>query len=104
MQDTLYRVYTYSRDLEEGLCQRHKKEELVRLGQLEKQETVYRGHSASEDLSSPELVQSVPCALHNGPLAPCPAHGQQTPATNGTIPGTRLASHNQYSFSPERVI
>ena len=101
MQDTLYRVYTYSRDLEEGLCHRHKKEELVRLGQIEKQESLCRGHA--EGPPSPEVVPGGPCALHSGPLAPCPAHGQAG-ATNGTIPGSRLASSAQYSFSPERVI
>ena len=39
LQDTLYRVYTYSRDLENGLCDRHKKAEIVRLNDFQKQET-----------------------------------------------------------------
>ena len=37
-QDTLYRVYTYSRDLENGLCDRHKKAEIVRLNEFQRQE------------------------------------------------------------------
>ena len=49
-QDTLYRVYTYSRDLENGLCDRHKKAEVVRLNEFQKQdpgslETSYKGTS-----------------------------------------------------------
>ena len=36
IQDTLYRVYTYSRDLENGLCERHKKAEIVSLNDTQK--------------------------------------------------------------------
>ena len=36
----MYRVYTYSRDLENGLCDRHKKAEIVRLSDFQKQESV----------------------------------------------------------------
>ena len=38
IQDTLYRVYTYSRDLENGLCDRHKKAEIVSLSETQKQD------------------------------------------------------------------
>ena len=38
IQDTLYRVYTYSRDLENGLCDRHKKAEIVSLSDTQKQD------------------------------------------------------------------
>ena len=38
LQDTLYRVYTYSRDLENGLCERHKKAEIVNLNDTQKQD------------------------------------------------------------------
>ena len=34
----MYRVYTYSRDLENGLCERHKKAEIVNLNDTQKQD------------------------------------------------------------------
>ena len=50
IQDTLYRVYTYSRDLENGLCDRHKKAEIVSLSDTQKQDLNHFKNSYNGEL------------------------------------------------------
>lgn len=50
IQDTLYRVYTYSRDLENGLCDRHKKAEIVSLSETQKQDLNHAKYSYNGEL------------------------------------------------------
>ena len=50
IQDTLYRVYTYSRDLENGLCDRHKKAEIVSLSDTQKQDLNHVKNSYNGEL------------------------------------------------------
>ena len=50
IQDTLYRVYTYSRDLENGLCDRHKRAEIVSLSETQKQDLNHAKYSYNGEL------------------------------------------------------
>ena len=60
----MYRVYTYSRDLENGLCDRHKKAEVVRLSEFQKKEPTsslngsYKGNKRRINISLDDYILS----------------------------------------------
>jgi len=127
-KDTLYRVYTYSRDLENGLCDRHKKAEIVRLSEFQKQETTsledsYKdmvpGHRPGHQSLSPEpeLIAETelpadrllsgsypghlnrPCLLHNGVMSSCPAHGPSITSATITLTPSNGVIPNSHNNS-----
>ena len=132
-KDRLYRVYTYSKDAETGLCDRHQQAGIVKFSDYQKAEI--RGGGEEVELetelpstfppSAPRLAASLPhlsrpCLVHNGgpPGAghpSCPTHGpRHSPhpggRANGCPPGHMgppgpPGHTSKYSgFSPERVI
>lgn len=131
-KDTLYRVYTYSRDLENGLCDRHKKAEIVSLSDTQKQDpnhaknqyndtAMYRGgpepgltpETEAQVQSEALLTGSYPshlnrpgCLLHNGMLSSCPAHGPSHRDANGLRApangGINNFNNNSSSIAPNK--
>ena len=118
-KDRLYRVYTYNKDAENGLCDRHQKAEIVKFSEYQKSEMEHFSETNQTELiTESDLPDSFPptrlitgsypghlnrpCLLHNGVVPTCPAHGPhgQSQPSNGTLPNQTL----KYSFSPERVI
>ena len=121
-KDRLYRVYTYSKDAETGLCDRHQQADIVKFSDYQKTEL---GSEMELETELPNLFPpsagvtrlsgsfpsqlSRPCLVHNGgPPGPpsCPAHGPR-PSNGGPRPSNGcLPGHSsKYSgFSPERVI
>ena len=118
-KDRLYRVYTYNKDAENGLCDRHQKAEIVKFSEYQKSEMeTFSETNQTELMPASDFPDSVPptrlitgsypghlnrpCLLHNGVIPSCPAHGPHGPSgpSNGTLPNQT----SKYSFSPERVI
>jgi len=131
-KDRLYRVYTYSKDAETGLCNRHQQGEIVKFSDYQKTELGTEVEVEStfpeEQFSPPPSSHAPPwfgpsgslphlnrpCLVHNGGIVPaCPTHGPRggphagvgppPPPPNGN--GCLPGQNSKYSgFSPERVI